>query len=428
MSQSLMSQSLAGQSPAGQSPAGASVPSPAAPGYPPLGTAQVQPVPAQPVMTQTPVGQTPAGQPAAAQPASAGAASPITLTPEDSLAADKIAETVNLSNPLSIQNINRDNQKALAGFNAQILDRAKVADAGEAGALIMEVVTKAKNFDTTKIEGKKGLGASVAKLFGRAKDEVTLFKARYETVAKQFDAIEKRLHENTAMVEADFAQMGQLAALIYQEFKRLEITIVGCQRRLEYAETVERPDIEARAATDIHASQQLSSFNDAVRQLRKKIDNMQRLRLACIQTEFVIARIRDNALGVIQANEETIYTGLEQWKQGFTIALTLDNQKKAVAFTNAVNDMAEEQRRRNAELMKTASLEVAEANERSSISYEGLAHTNSCLIETYQGIARIHQEADARLRDEQSKIAGLELELKQLVHDGGANPGRLIGA
>ena len=70
---------------------------------------------------------------------------------------------------------------------------------------------------------------------------------------------------------------------------------------------------------------------------------------------------------------------------------------------------------RNAELLKTNTIETAKESERSVIDMETLAKTNASLIETIQETIKIQQEARQKRQEAEIELGKLENELKDAL-------------
>ena len=70
---------------------------------------------------------------------------------------------------------------------------------------------------------------------------------------------------------------------------------------------------------------------------------------------------------------------------------------------------------RNAELLKTNTIETAKESERSVIDMETLAKTNASLIETIRETIKIQQEAREKRLESEKELVRLETELKDVL-------------
>ena len=79
--------------------------------------------------------------------------------------------------------------------------------------------------------------------------------------------------------------------------------------------------------------------------------------------------------------------------------------------------MTNELLRRNAETLKTGTIEVAQESERGIVDTETLQHTNEQLISTLDEVMRIQDEGRAKRRAAETELIRIETELKNKLLD-----------
>ena len=75
--------------------------------------------------------------------------------------------------------------------------------------------------------------------------------------------------------------------------------------------------------------------------------------------------------------------------------------------------MTNELLRKNADVLKTASVESARESERGIVDMETLKHTNEMLISTFDEVLEIQSEGRRKRREAETEMQRLETELKQ---------------
>ena len=69
--------------------------------------------------------------------------------------------------------------------------------------------------------------------------------------------------------------------------------------------------------------------------------------------------------------------------------------------------------KKNADALKTATVETARESERGIVDIETLQHTNESLISTLDEVMRILEEGRQKRRDAEAELGRMEGELKQ---------------
>ena len=99
------------------------------------------------------------------------------------------------------------------------------------------------------------------------------------------------------------------------------------------------------------------------------------------------------------------------------LALGMAHSKQAMEAQREVSNMTNELLRRNAETLKTGTIEVAQESERGIVDTETLQHTNEQLISTLDEVMRIQDEGRAKRRAAETELIRIETELKNKLLD-----------
>ena len=78
-----------------------------------------------------------------------------------------------------------------------------------------------------------------------------------------------------------------------------------------------------------------------------------------------------------------------------------------------VTDLTNDLLKKNADALKTATVETAKESERGIVDIETLQHTNESLISTLDEVMRIQEEGRQKRRDAEAELGRMEGELKQ---------------
>ena len=95
------------------------------------------------------------------------------------------------------------------------------------------------------------------------------------------------------------------------------------------------------------------------------------------------------------------------------LALGLHHSQQAMQAQRAVTDMTNELLKKNAETLKTGTVETAKESERGIVDLETLVATNQSLIDTITEVSRIQQEGHQKRMEAEKTLANMESALKQ---------------
>ena len=132
-----------------------------------------------------------------------------------------------------------------------------------------------------------------------------------------------------------------------------------------------------------------------------------------IQTGPQIRLVQNNDTMMAEKIQSTIVNTIPLWKSQMVLALGIEHSAQAAKAQREVTDMTNELLRKNADVLKTASVESARESERGIVDMETLKHTNEMLISTFDEVLEIQSEGRRKRREAETEMQRLETELKQ---------------
>lgn len=115
---------------------------------------------------------------------------------------------------------------------------------------------------------------------------------------------------------------------------------------------------------------------------------------------------------LVEKIQSSIVTAIPLWKNQVAIALTLIRQRHAVEAQKQVSKTTNELLLKNAEMLKTNTIETAKENERDIVDIETLKKTLENLIMTLEETLRIQEEGRTKRRHAEQELASMENELR----------------
>lgn len=341
-------------------------------------------------------------------------AAPAAPSLEDSLSADERAQVEAFSHQIDVANSQQvlqygaGAQKKMADFSQTALDKVRTQDLGEAGDLIAGVVTELRGFDVE--EESRGLFG----LFKKQTNKLAALKARYDKTEANIDKIVRALEGHQVTLMKDAATLDKLYELNLAYFKELTMYLLAGRKRLEEVRSGELAELEAKArqtgrTEDAEAVQKLSSACD---RFEKKLADLDLTRTIAMQTAPQIRLVQNNEMLMIEKIQTTLVNAIPLWKGQMVLALGMANNEAALRAQTAVTDMTNELLRKNAEKLKTSTVEVARASERGIVDIETLKATNESLIQTFDEVMRVQEEGRAKRAEAEADLRRMEADLR----------------
>ena len=329
------------------------------------------------------------------------------LTDEEKKMVDNFAKEIDLTNSNQILEYGVGTQKKMADFSESALKSVKTKDMGEVGELLTGVVAELKGFDEEEQKGFLGL-------FRRGSNKIDAIKARYSKAETNVNEIVKALETHQVQLLKDIALLDKMYDANLAYFKELTMYILAGKKKLKEVRDNELPLLinkseETGLAEDAQAARDLDAMCN---RFEKKIHDLDLTRTIAMQTAPQIRMVQGNNTLMVEKIQSTVVNTIPLWKSQMVLALGVENSAKAAAAQRQVTDMTNELLKKNADKLKTSSIEAAKESERGIVDMETLKHTNQSLISTLDEVMNIQNEGKQKRREAEEEMQRLETELK----------------
>lgn len=331
------------------------------------------------------------------------------LTPEELKMVEDFSGKIDLHNSQAILQYGVGTQKKMADFSESALKNVKTKDLGEVGDMLSSLVVDLKSFDVTEQDkGFKGL-------FKKSANRVTSMKAKYDKAEVNVNNVCTALEKHQVTLMKDIALLDKMYAVNLTYFKELSMYILAGKKKLAEVRSGELAAALAKAQQsnlpeDAQAAKDLQSLCD---RFEKKIHDLELTRMISIQTAPQIRMVQNNDTLMAEKIQSTIVNTIPLWKSQMVLALGIEHSAQAAKAQREVTDMTNELLRKNADILKTATIESAKESERGIVDIETLKHTNESLISTFDEVLKIQTEGREKRQAAEAEMQRMEEELKQ---------------
>lgn len=330
------------------------------------------------------------------------------LSPEELKMVEDFSTKIDLHNSQAILQYGVGTQKKMADFSESALKNVRTKDLGEVGDMLSSLVVDLKSFDITEQEkGFKGI-------FKRSSNKITSMKAKYDKAEVNVNNVCKALESHQLVLMKDISLLDKMYEVNLTYFKELSMYILAGKKKLQEVRTGELSEAVAKAQKsglpeDAQAAKDLEALCD---RFEKKIHDLELTRMISIQTAPQIRLVQNNDTMMAEKIQSTIVNTIPLWKSQMVLALGIEHSAQAAKAQREVTDMTNQLLRKNAEVLKTASIESAKESERGIVDLETLKNTNRSLIATFDEVLKIQSEGREKRRIAEAEMQRMENELK----------------
>lgn len=332
------------------------------------------------------------------------------LSEADRRAIEEFAQKIDLNNTDHVLLYGADAQKKIADFSDGALATVRTNDTGEVGEMLVKLVNEIKGFGDAA-EKPKGIGG----LFWNAKKAVNDMQTKYDKVEVNVDAIASSLEGYQVQLLKDISLFNHLYDMNTEYFKELTMYILAGEKRLAEVRRTTLEELKARAAQsgDAMDAQRANDMAANCDRFEKKLHDLKLTRQVALQMAPQIRLLQNNDSLLVERIQSTLSNTLPLWKSQIVIALGLHRSQEALKAQTAVTDMTNELLRKNAEALKTGTIETAREAERGILDLNTLVETNQSLIDTINEVMKIQDEGRAQRVEAEKQLVTMENELKQ---------------
>lgn len=330
-----------------------------------------------------------------------------TLTPDERRIVDDFANQIDLNNSTVILQYGAGAQKKIADFSETALSSVRSKDLGEVGELLSGVVYELKKFDEEEEKGFLGF-------FKKSSNKIEAMKSKYDKAEVNINKICDVLESHQIQLLKDTAMLDKMYDLNKNYFKELSMYILAGKKKLEKVKAEELPKLMEKANTSglPEDAQAVNDFVSLCDRFDKKIHDLELTRMVSIQMAPQIRLVQSNDTIMSEKIQSTLVNTIPLWKSQMVLALGINHSTQAAQAQREVTDMTNELLKKNAAVLKMATIETAKEAERSVVDIETLKQTNESLISTLDEVLKIQTEGREKRREAEIELRRIEGDLK----------------
>ena len=315
------------------------------------------------------------------------------LSPSQRKAYLAKADSINEANLASIQTYGSDISKNIESNGDELLAHVRSNNTNnEINVMINDLLAELKMVDVDDLQTtnvKRILRKiPVLRHLVMSAEKVMI---KYDTIKNNVDQISARIKQHKIIAERD---NNMLEIIFNNNCKYIEdireLIIAAKVKNEELLKHIEYMTEHPEEFTPINVSD-AQNFQNA---LAKRIADMQITEYIFNQNLFQIRAIQHNNMSLSDKAESIATTVIPIWKNQLALSVIMANQQESIAAQKKITDTTNQILRKNSEMMKMNSINVAKANEEAIVSLDTLQATTKDLIDTITEVKKIQSEGN----------------------------------
>ncbi len=341
------------------------------------------------------------------------------LSPNDKQAVDSILKETGKLDVNTIINYASSVQGKLSQFSSQVLENVQTNKITEVGDVLTSLVSNINDFDVEV--GKKP--SIFSKIFRNAKNQIEKLIAKYAVVETNIDRIVGTLGKNRIQLLKDIAIFEKMFEENVLFYKQISLYIIAGEERIKQLKQVEIVKLKENATQSGNQmdAQVVNDMDSLINSFEKKLYDLRLSRMISIQLAPQIRMLQSNDTELVEKIQSSIINTIPLWKTQLVLALGISNAKLAYVAQRKVTDTTNELLRRNSEILKQGSIEIATESNRARVDLDTIKHVNSNIIMTIEEVLKINadskekrllatKELESAEHDLQAKLFQLQLD------------------
>lgn len=332
----------------------------------------------------------------------------IGFSEQEKAVVKEFAKKIDITDSTQILQYGSPAQKKIADFSESALSNVRTRDLDEVGRIISDLVVKLKGF-AIEDEPKGFMG-----IFKRTGKQISRLKAQYNTIEKNIDEICESLEKHKITLLKDITMLDKMYEMNLAYYKELSMYIMAGREKLKEVLSKELPALQekARKSGRPEDAQAANYLADMCNRFEKRLHDLELTRTICVQMGPQIRMLQSTNSIMLEKIQTSLVNTIPLWKNQMVLALGIVHSKRAMEAQRQVTDITNNLLRKNAEMLKTHTVDVAREAERGIVDIETLKQTNQSLIETLDEVLSIQHEGRMKRLEAEKELIRIENELK----------------
>ncbi|HWL25908.1 MAG TPA: toxic anion resistance protein [Ureibacillus sp.] len=323
-----------------------------------------------------------------------------------------LAEKIDTKNQIAILEFGKETATEISKFSDRMLSTIRTSKLEKSSALISNLNKIMDRFDPQDFKDeKKGF---ISKLFNKGKEQLQRILSKYETMNKEIDAVyneitkyEVEMKQNTIELEHMYDQNLRYFQSLSEHVAAIEIKVENLKPQLA--------NLETRANEgDQEAIMELESLRRAIELLEQRRYDLEMAQQVSFQAAPQIRLMQQGNNHLIGKINSAFVTTIPIFKQGIIHAVTIKRQKLVSDSMNELDKRTNEMLLKNAENIRTNSVNIARSAGQPSIKIETIEQTWQTIMAGIEETKQIQAETVRNREEGRKRIEKLQLEYEKL--------------
>ncbi|WP_445954568.1 toxic anion resistance protein [Ureibacillus sp. FSL E2-3493] len=324
-----------------------------------------------------------------------------------------LAEKIDVKNQIAVLEFGKETATAISNFSDKMLATIKTSKLEKSSELIQNLNKIMDRFDPQDFKEEKK-GNFIKRLLNKGKEQFERLLSKYDTMNKEIDVIYNQIQKYEIEMKRNTMELEQMYDQNLHYFQSLSEHIAAIEVKLEQLQP-QIPILEARANEgDQEAIMELDSLNRSIELLEQRRYDLEMAQQVSFQAAPQIRMIQQGNNHLIGKINSAFVTTIPIFKQGLIHAVSIQRQKLVADSMNELDKRTNEMLIRNAENIRSNSVNIARTAGQPSIKIETIETTWQTIMAGIEETKQIQAETVRNREEGRKRIEQLQLEYEKL--------------
>lgn len=330
------------------------------------------------------------------------------FTPEEKTKYQKLADSIDLSRPESIDKYGTDINEALNKTSDAIISKATESAAGEVGEHVTRLALIMKDYQGANLGSSKFSKVPVLRKIIKAGNRI---EAKYNTIKKNVDSVTEALNASKLNLQSRNNELELQISSNKKYLLDLRDRILGAMMKLEEAKafrTSLNPD-------EIEAFE-LQRIDMTINQLEKKIGDFMANAYVTGINISEMQTVEDGNRKAISVAESLVERSVPIWKASIASAIQIRELDKTVQAQDQLRTVTQQMIVENSLNIKNSMIKITELNEKPTFDPETLRTATANIVSMGEEIKRIQHECAESRKEIRSQLEDMTNQMATVLN------------
>lgn len=310
----------------------------------------------------------------------------------------EIAKGLDVSDINSIMQFGYEPSLEVSRFSDKILNSIKIYNVENSSVMLKELTKIMSRFDKEELEEKPE--SFFAKVFTGGKKTIEQILSKYQTIGSEIDKIYSRIAAYNSEILKTNKELEEMFSKNFEYYKELEKYTAACSLIIDEIEKEDIPYWEERAKYGYGDDNiKLQEVMSSLEMLKHRLYDLEIAKMVALQTAPQIRIIQKGNYKLIGKIQSAFIITIPIFKNGLIQAVTLKRQKLISESMDALDKATNQLLIKNAENIKSQSIEIAKKTGGPSVKVETLETAWRTIMDGVKETETIENE-NKKLRDD----------------------------